>query len=423
MTHKLLLFALLFQASLLTAQREYLNATVTTNDGVKLAGKIAVENWLKTPNKIEFRIENGASKNYGIADLAGIEVTRTDGFKLYFIRKTVELEVSPANIKELDFKPDLVYQRETVWLELLYQGAWTLYGLTDSGNKRHYLLETNNQQPVELVIKPWLKGNKTAGRLESVDLYKKQLSDLGNDCLQVLKMVREGDIAEKSNLELDQSALINICKAYDACKGTQSKYGLKREKTKWQGHVSAGAHYTQFDFNALPEGRTMSGLSGWQFAFAVRKFIGKSNKRLSFDAEAMILSEKLNDTKTGIGSVGLTSIFDYKTTELGLSTLAAYRISKAALRPTIKLGLTNRLKLSKNFTNQRGLPNQNPITLTDYSSSIYWHEIGPSIGLSCQYHRLGLEFRHIRTRYINGDLSGNKPTSRFYGLSLFYQIF
>lgn len=418
-----MLFLLAFLPGLLFAQRQYLEATITTNDGEKLVGKIAAENWLKTPNTIEFNTENGASKNYGIADLSGIELTRTDGFKLYFCRKTVELEVSPANIKELDFKPDLVYQKETVWLELLYQGTWTLYGITDRGNKRHYFLETYNQQPVELVLKSWLKENKTAGRLESVDLYKKQLSDFGSDCLQVLKIVREGGIAAKGNLELDQSALINICMAYDACKETTSKYSLKREKIKWQGHVSAGAHYTQFDFRALFEGRTMSGLSGWQFAFAARKFIGKSNKRLSFDAEAMILSEKLNDTKTGIGSIGLTSIFDYKTTELSFSTLAAYRITKAAVSPTIKLGLTNRLKLNKKFTNQRGLPTQDPLTLTDRSSSIHWHEIGPSVGLSFQYYRLGLEFRHTRTRYTNGELSGKKPTSRFYGVSLFYQLF
>jgi hypothetical protein len=96
------------------AQRQYLDATVTMNDGRKITGKIAVETWLASPRSIDFKEKGGSLKTYRVVDLSQFEVTRYDGVKQYFSRYTIEIEVSPIRTYHLDNNPALRYQRDTV---------------------------------------------------------------------------------------------------------------------------------------------------------------------------------------------------------------------------------------------------------------------------------------------------------------------
>ena len=116
-----LAFQLLLAAlpCLLLGQRQYLQATITTNDGTKIDGKIAVKNWTKSPSAIEFTSGGGSQKTYRVADLSGFSVVGHGGGKLYYERKEVDIEVSSHILSELETNPELHYQQETAWLQLI----------------------------------------------------------------------------------------------------------------------------------------------------------------------------------------------------------------------------------------------------------------------------------------------------------------
>lgn len=173
---------------LIFAQRQYLDATITTNNGQKIVGKIAAENWLTTPRSIDFQTENGDTKTYYVADLSGFEAIRHDGGKLMFSRFEDSIEVSPTAFAKLDLTPAFHFQKDTSWHQLIYRGVWSLYSMVDKTGKSHYFIETDNLKSKELVGKPWLKQIGDRQRVERVDLFRKQLYDLAQGCPEALNL-------------------------------------------------------------------------------------------------------------------------------------------------------------------------------------------------------------------------------------------
>lgn len=117
-----LLFSFL-AISHLTAQRQYLIATLTMNNGQTLKGKIAAENWINTPRTIEFTSDGGSVKVYGVNDVVRFEAVRQDGENLHFERHICQIETSPFRLKKLNGDPDLEFKIDTSWHQLLYKGA------------------------------------------------------------------------------------------------------------------------------------------------------------------------------------------------------------------------------------------------------------------------------------------------------------
>lgn len=415
-----MLFLLAFLPSLLFAQRQYLEATITTNDGLKIDGKVAAESWAKTPSSIDFTINNGNEKTYSIADLSGFTVTRKDGGKLFFERKEVEIEISSHILSELEITPVLHYQNETAWLQLIYQGRWKLYTFTSKSGKQHFFVESDGGNPKELVRKQW----KNDYKIESVDLYRKQLLELAQDCAPVQKMLLSKKWAPRQGEGLNEKDLLSFCKEIDNCAGTKPTYVLTREKSKLTGLILAGAHYSTYQFSPYSS-REINGFSGGQIGVGLNYFFRKSNNRIALYNEVMFYNDKITDTDTDIGSLKLVSIIEYRSSQIALNNMVTFKLTKLPITPCLKVGLSNRFGINWEITERKGLPSEvDNITPIDRNSFKEMnHEIGPTIGICGQFKRIGLDVRMANT-YLTGSFGlSKKPSSKLFAMSLTYQIF
>ncbi len=417
-----LAFQLLLAAlpCLLLGQRQYLEATITTNDGNKLTGKIAVENWIKSPRAIEFTSGGGSQKAYRVADLSGFSVVGHGGQKLYYERKEVDIEVSSHILSELETTPELHYQRDTAWLQLIYQGAWKLFTFTSITGKQHFFVEPDGSNPKELVRKLW----KNDYKIESVDLYRKQLLELTQDCPTAQKMLLAGDWGPKPGERLLEKGLLSFCKTVDECAGSKASYLLFAEKSKMTGQVLLGAHLSSYNFNPASN-REISGVSGYQLGFGFNYFFRKSNKRTAFYNEVIFYNDnKKSDTHITFGTQNFISIIDYRSSQIGISNTVSFKISKLSIMPAIKIGMAHRLGLNWDITERTGYINSIDNAPT-YDKHYYkrFYEFGPTIGLSGQYKRIGLDIR-IANTYTTGYFGlSKKPSSQYLALSLSYQVF
>jgi hypothetical protein len=98
--------------------------------------------------------------------------------------------------------------------------------MIEPSSKGHYFLKTESQETVKLVSKIWLKSY----RVERVDIFRKQLNDLGHGCPEEMKLAGSGILVTGDKQGISEKGLVKVCEAYDQCKGTSDTYRMKKEK-------------------------------------------------------------------------------------------------------------------------------------------------------------------------------------------------
>ena len=217
---------------------------------------------------------------------------------------------------------------------------------------------------------------------------------------------------------------MKICKAIDECKGGQATYILTTEKTKLTGQILAGAHLSTYRFTPASK-REIKGLSGFQIGFGVNLPINKTNKRLAFYNEVIFYNDwSTSDSTTSKGTQKIISILEYRSSQIGLSNMLSMRISKSPIAPTLKLGLSHRFGIDWDITERSGLASQLENAPT-FNRNTYkrFYEMGPAVGISTQFRRIGLDIRLANTYLVGFFGLSKKPNSRYIALNLTYQVF
>jgi hypothetical protein len=417
------LFLLSFLPSLFFAQRQYLDATLTTNEGLKISGKIAAENWLTTPRSIDFKAENGDSKTYRVSDLSAFEATRHDGGKLIFVRHECEIEVSPTQLRELDNDQQLEFKQDTSWHQLLYQGAWSLYMMVDDAKKTHYFIETADEPVTEIIYKPWVREISGLKYVDGVEICRKQLYDLGQGCPEVLKLATGHGLIGRKKLKMERKGLLEIFAAYDRCKDTENTYRLRDEKNLAMGRIMAGFQVANVNFKPDIDNAYFDNIHSFQIGFNLELFLSASNKRVSFFTEMAGYHLKggtnLKQTFFGVYS---TVRGNYETWQLANYSMASVRITKSLLAPKLKIGVVNRFNIAPKYTFDYYI--QDKLIKTERPKNIRdAYEIGPCIGLSAEYNRLGLEVRYGISNFLYWYSLGKGANTRTLALNASYRLF
>lgn len=406
---------------LIFAQRQFLDATLTTNDGQKISGKIAAENWLTTPRSIDFKSENGGSKTYRVSDLSAFEATRHDGGKLIFVRKECEIEISPYQLKYLDYSQELKFQKDTAWLQLVYQGSWSLFTLVDKNSKIHYFVETDNLPVSELVYKPFLKEQAVGIHIEGVEKFRKQLYDLAEGCPAALKLATESDFVTNKKLNLRKQPLVDLFKAYDKCNGAVAEYILKDEKMLLSGRIMAGSQFGVI--NLAPSDKFKFNEHNLYLGFGLELFLNNSNRRASIINEAIgYRVEEIGDYKLSFLSAFDNAKSSYSSWDIAVHTMGSIRITQSSLSPKLNIGVINRFHISPNFKTDYYI--QDNLIRTEKSRNQKdGYEVGPAAGLSIEYHRLGLNVRYSISNYLRSWGLGENANTRMLAVGISYKVF
>ncbi|MBI5916755.1 MAG: hypothetical protein HY842_15365 [Bacteroidetes bacterium] len=226
-------------ANTLLSQKTLLNASITTNDGVTLHGKIDYGGWWKPLEKIKFGQDDRTLANYGINDLQAISITQQDGSQERYLRRVVNLEVSPQKSDLLTKDKGPVFMLDTAWLLLLYQGKYNLFSYRDNSDKWHYFIEEKGKEPIELFKKLYLKEKKGKMTIEVVPYYKIYLDPLIISCNKAHLKLLDGKLTRQN--------LMAVLELYHECENITPDYVWQPEKLPVEVMLAAGTHLTTLD--------------------------------------------------------------------------------------------------------------------------------------------------------------------------------
>ncbi len=370
------------------AQKKYLEASITTNDGQKIKGQVRAGRWNDNSYAFKFINSDGSKVTYTVPELRSFEVEMEKGNVVYFERKAVEIETSPDknNVLELDESPELKYKRDTSWLELLYRGNWELFALSDRDSKQHFFINLTGEQPKELVRKLWRKGN----RVEEVKLYKKQLLDLSHDCPQLFQFI--------TNMDYSKEQFLQACKQYDACKNTETVYAQPKQRSWFSGYVFGGYSSAKLEYFSFID-RTLSRIPGSQAGVAIEYFPDRSKQVMSVTASAS-LQHFRDETSVRLKPSDLeSSMVTYENWLVNLNLLFSYRfLVHKEVRPVFSLGFLQRIPVAEDFYSV--YPGSG-IT-TDHSRREDLNFFGFEAAAGIEYRRAGLSLR-LQDFFSEGD--------------------
>jgi len=246
------------------------------------------------------------------------------------------------------------------------------------------------------------------------DVFKSQLNELAFGCKEAFELLPK--------LEVEEKQLIKFLKACDACRGRKTEYIRQKEKNLLSGHLLVGIHTTTVSLSPFSSYFDMNGLEGGQIGFGVYYFIGRTNRRLAFYNELLLFDQRGESTETGPATFGYPTEIKYKTLQLGLSNMASIRLTRAAIAPTLKLGVFHNFAIAKSASFRRMLSQSLWTETASLNDKIQPYDVGFAGAFGLQYRRFGLEFRYFLTEILYNN-NNDQGRTKFYGLQLTYLLF
>ncbi len=317
----------------------------------------------------------------------------------------------PLTLSQLETTPELRFQHDTAWIQLIYKGELTLYSLTDKVGKHHLLLSHNGKPPVDLINKVWIKDPFNSSGISKVELYKKQILEMGMDCPEVIDLIVNGNLAKNKAWEIKDSYIIQICEAYDRCKGLLPSYKFKNEKNSFVVSAIIGGHTSTYNPDPFLEKR-LTGLTNIHIGLGLDYLLPKTNRRVSFYNEAVVYYDNQLIVDNDNIKPDFRSEFTYKSWQLLISNIFKFHISKHQYSPSIRIGVVNRFRFEQELYWKYAPKAQfSTANSADFTAATMRHELGTTIGVSMKYHRFEIGLRGYMTKAIT--------IGPFYNTSLF----
>lgn len=314
----LLAFCIIFTCQPSIAQKNYVPGYIITSNGDRVNGFILDKGWDQNPKVIQFRTSlSETAIEYSAAQIKEFKI---DGGANFF-GFIVDVDKSPYKVGQMDkYLAGKSVVRDTVFLEILDKGKYSLFRIRDESDKYHYYYALRNSIPKELIVKVDFSDASGISTMTTTPIYKSQLKSLMADCSQVLPAI--------TNLKYVQREMIKLFNSYNKCVG-ESVAMDAQAKTEFEWFVAAGLSQTQLKFNGQ-SGISFEASTDPTFAIGLNTIFPRNNKVWSVYSEIQYKSYK---TKSN----GNTYIFD-----LGyVRASAAYRYTfiNSNVRPYFQAGV------------------------------------------------------------------------------------
>lgn len=214
------LLLLISQPQFLSAQR-YLPAKITLTDGQILEGSVLYKDWDDTPQRLDFKNQQGQTRRLGVADIAAFEVARSDKGTEVFRRKIAYIDVSPHKLDKLDEHSVPQFVLDTVLVQVLVSSEISLYRYQGAASKLHYLIEKDSV--AELVFKQFYVPTDRGREVAMNNSFRKQLSKLTPaECA--------GRVPDFKRLRFAEKELIKAVSKINDCRSAKTAYAYRVEK-------------------------------------------------------------------------------------------------------------------------------------------------------------------------------------------------
>lgn len=219
------------------AQKHYFPGYIIDLEGDTIHGFIHARHWDKNPDKLLFKEKTETETTiYSPLDISGFSVQDER-----YINGIVQNEVSPYKSFELDYDSEVELEYDTVFLQTLILGPYSLYHYRNSDSKDQFYLQTDSTFEL-LIYKKYLKGQEGNSYTAENNTYRGQLIFYFKDC---------PSIYEKANaLKYSKNSLKKFFSFYYKCTQKQIKFQNKPEKLPSDFGIIAGVSITNLKFSS-----------------------------------------------------------------------------------------------------------------------------------------------------------------------------
>lgn len=200
-----------------------------------IKGFVDYRNWDKSPMAIVFKtLPDSEKKVYTPADIESFSVAGES-----YIRAIVTVDDSPFRENELTVTQIPQYRTDTVFLQILINGAKSLFYLKDQNLKVHFFIYQKGVYETLVFIK-YLQNVDGGGAVKTNEKFKGQLTLYFQDCPSIQKKINYAGYSKDD--------LISLFKEYYKCTQNTIVYQSPSEKVKSDFGIFAGLSLTNLKF-------------------------------------------------------------------------------------------------------------------------------------------------------------------------------
>lgn len=308
--------------------------------GDTIRGLVNYRNWEKNPKKISFSNDSGR-KDYFPSDIKEFSAENE-----IYISAIVSVEDSPFKPEDITYTEELSFRQDTCFLQVVVEGAKSLYYYKDENAKQHYFIKGKSGLPELLLYKQYKIKTDAGIFIQENKKYIQQLSQYIEDCPAIASSLRKLSYSGKS--------LRNLFDAYYQCKGEAITYKKKTDKGKVEIGAIAGAVFTgtKFQSDADPfeflDKSDFSGSTNFSGGIYFDITLSRSLGRWSVYNEILYSSYKTGGSYTVFNNPEYYT--DYNTTiapkSVKINNLIRYKIPVSGFFLYLNAGIANGFVLS-----------------------------------------------------------------------------
>jgi len=364
-------------------------ATIMTKENIQVKGYINYLQWRKSPQTIDFfKSQNSNKTILTPKNTLWVKVAND-----YYISREIIYTKSPRNTSNISFNTNNPQYTKTAFCIVIMEGEITLYEYTDEWATKHYYIEGEENNPIELIYYKYYKKVGSANKKIIIEnkKYQGQLAVVLSDCEVVKKIIKSAPYTSKG--------ISNIIEKYNECKGHSPSYTKKKEEANFRFGLLTGVSITTVYFNSKDskwdlltksnQNVSINPLLGASITIIPERGLGK----WSIYGDLMYRGQYFNGSYTDYHNDEYYTNYDYYfgTTSIRLNGIVKYNFIGKKIVPYVGAGFLFGLNIA--YQNQVDKDKYFYNTNTKSSSELF--EEWPNLidyGLSTE---TGINFQHF----------------------------
>jgi hypothetical protein len=411
-TFSLLPFLLLNQLGF--SQTNFLEGTITFDDGFTLEGYIDYKEWGVNPREISYKFS--LDEKSSTASLKDIKSFTIKSVNETYRKAIIYVNNEPIKLQNMNVFSSIknayenfILIKDTVFLLNLVEGDLNLYWLND-GIKEHFFIQKGNDSISELIYRKFLIEKNDIKKKHETFEYFTQIKNLTTDC--------QNPDSDFKHFKYESKALIAQIYAYNNCKGNTQNIIANKGKNNTNSFFIFGSvlqPFTSLVYDKTSIKSQQGNITGNIGVAYEVGFIRNRNKMgLSFEAAYQTFKSKFT-----VPSESYNDNYNFNMQSAKLNFLLRYTLFTGKVQPYVKGGIgTSLLLKSKNnhiaIYKLRGTPNN--IFMTNEQV-----EGEGIIAAGVKFNNLYCETRYSRGTDISPELNVVVKTNRIF-LTLAYQL-
>ncbi len=371
------------------AQTNFVQGYVITIDQDTIHGEINYQNWVFTPQQIQFKSGSKVDE-FTYKEISGFGVKQKEFYTHYF----VDVLTNPIEIGYIVDRQKPILEKSETFLQLLVKGSKSLWYYKDENSVKHFFIQEGKETPVPLIYMKYIKDEPT-------DQFSQELHEYRN---QLTTYFKDGDITfvDLQKVNYNRKSLIDIFKRYNQAIDPRLEYEVKKDKMGLDLSANAGPVLTSTRFSGSGPFQIEEADFGlrinYQFGLALNLEFKRNLKRFSLYNEFSYKSFQTEGT-SNIPILGgeITNDFNFNFAYLRLGNFFRVQWPLKKVKPFIQLGMINSLMIKE----EQSVLVKNPLTITPEREEIPFNEIRKyeqslALGVGVRWQGLIIELRTER---------------------------